>query len=365
MENILKSYYTISEVESLSKVFTPLEVREKMTKHAEEGDSILVLFNFEFCSDLYEKGLRDVKFASDDKLRNELVRKLWGFETFLVDSKNIGRDLKGMKFDLIISNPPYNKGLDLKILESVLDLGEKICFVHPAGWLLDNKLSNPVYNRLREITKTRLSEVEIINPNIVFQIRTTVPCSINFFIKHSTFIKVNDTSRVLTREKLEYEVENIYDIDKWGNDKIYLSIKKKILSFPDKLLDNLSDEKPFRVGLNGFGIGQISNPTMECFYSMIKRTKEIEFHINKKQPLTFSFSTENEQKNFLNYLKTKFARFCLSITKNNQHIDSGELISVPWLDFSVQWDDEKASSYVGLTTLEIEWIKSKMPDFYV
>lgn len=64
-----------------------------------------------------------------------------------------------MKFDLIISNPPYNSGLDLKILESVNFISEKICFVHPMTWLFDQKGSKR-YNRIKETFKNQLVSVE-------------------------------------------------------------------------------------------------------------------------------------------------------------------------------------------------------------
>ena len=44
-----------------------------------------------------------------------------------------------MIFDLIISNPPYNRGLDIKILRGVESVAHKICAVHPSSWLVDKK----------------------------------------------------------------------------------------------------------------------------------------------------------------------------------------------------------------------------------
>ena len=80
-----------------------------------------------------------------------------------------------MKFDLIISNPPYNKGLDLKILESVLDLGEKICFVHPIGWMLRDK---------NKKLKLKLEKSLIFDGNQAFTISSHTPCAINLFAKN-------------------------------------------------------------------------------------------------------------------------------------------------------------------------------------
>lgn len=44
-----------------------------------------------------------------------------------------------------------------------------------------------------------------------------------------------------------------------------------------------------------------------------------------------SFETEQEMRNFVNYIKTDFARTCLSLNKINLHL---YVDTVPWIDFS-------------------------------
>ena len=61
--------------------------------------------------------------------------------------------------------------------------------------------------------------------------------------------------------------------------------------------------------------------------------------------------------NLSNYLKTKFARFLLSIVKNSQHGTKSTYSFVPVVDFSQSWDDEKLYKHFNLTKDEIDLIE--------
>jgi site-specific DNA-methyltransferase (adenine-specific) len=78
----------------------------------------------------------------------------------------------------------------------------------------------------------------------------------------------------------------------------------------------------------------------------------------------FSFQTESESNNFITYLKSNFARFCLSIYKNNSQLDRGELEIIPWLDFTQEWTDEKLYREFDLTENEIKFIEKHIPKYY-
>ncbi len=119
-----------------------------------------------------------------------------------------------MKFDLIISNPPYNQNLDLKILKEIYELGEKICYVHPAGWLYDNKRKSKLYNDVRELVKEHFISYEKIDDvNKIF----------NIYVFSDIFITLFD--------KTCEETINVNDVDVHGNSEIYKSIKQKILNY--------------------------------------------------------------------------------------------------------------------------------------
>ena len=78
----------------------------------------------------------------------------------------------------------------------------------------------------------------------------------------------------------------------------------------------------------------------------------------------FKFDFNEKALNFLNYIKTDFARFCLSVNKNNSQLECGEMSFIPWLDFSKEWTDEKLYKYFDLTPEEIKFIEKNIPKYY-
>ena len=71
------------------------------------------------------------------------------------------------------------------------------------------------------------------------------------------------------------------------------------------------------------------------------------------------YPTKNKQKaeNCISYLKTKFARFLILLTKNTQNAARGVYQFVPLQDFNQEWTDEKLYKKYGLTQEEIDFIE--------
>jgi len=100
----------------------------------------------------------------------------------------------------------------------------------------------------------------------------------------------------------------------------------------------------------------------EDFYTIV--TKDIEITNSKNKHIFFTFKEENEANNFLNYLKTDFCRFCLSIYKNNSQLDRGELASIPWLNFKEEWSDDKLYSFFNISDDERNFIEKFIVKYY-
>ena len=64
--------------------------------------------------------------------------------------------------------------------------------------------------------------------------------------------------------------------------------------------------------------------------------------------------------NLVNYLRTKFARFLLSLVKISQHGTSKTYCFVPVVDFNEEWTDEKLYAHFGLSEEEINIIESSI-----
>jgi len=326
-----------------------------MTVHTESSMKILVLFNFEFCYDLWRKDCKDVTFASDDELKNRIVENTWKFKSELVEPRSINKKFEGMKFDLIISNPPYNKGLDLKILESVLDLSENICFVHPSRFLFDK---TEKYIQIKKKLDKRIVSTEMINANRVFSIALFMPCSITFISKKREKIKVSGVQSDFQSSDQFYD--NIEDINKFGNDPRYYSIIKKI-SCVDKSWSHITKSEKTKTGVFcSFSIirGHVGS---NDFYTILPIQDRI-FEENR-YGTGFEFDSIENAKRFQDYLKSKFSRFCNAIGKTDQHVGYG-LIQIPWFNFSRSWSDEEVATELGITNEELLWMIQQIPDYY-
>jgi site-specific DNA-methyltransferase (adenine-specific) len=71
-----------------------------------------------------------------------------------------------------------------------------------------------------------------------------------------------------------------------------------------------------------------------------------------------SFSNEEESKNYISYIKTKFLRFLVSLLSFSQDITREKFSFVPIQDFSEQWTDEKLYKKYNLNQEEIDFIES-------
>lgn len=357
----MKQFYTTKNCRGMSTIYTPKEVRDKMTVHAKPEMKILVMFNFEFCYDLWKMGCKDVMFVSDDELRNKIVEETWGFKTELIDPRSINKKITGMKLDLIIGNPPYNSGLDLKILESVIDLSDNVCFVHPVGWLLrkgEVGKNNTDFRKKSFIQ--RLSKIEMIDGNSIFGINLFMPCAITFFKKEkSENIQIIDASCHFHYDIKIWNENDVFKIDKYGWYKNYLSIKEKI-SNTQKL--KLEDWREKEIPSISLGVASIrGNVASNDFYTIVQ--KDYNKHRNHSYKFGWSFSSEEETKNCYDYLKTKFARFCLSIYKFDANIIFF-LHYIPLFDFTKSWTDKECAAELGISDEELTWMQSVIPDYY-
>ena len=69
---------------------------------------------------------------------------------------------------------------------------------------------------------------------------------------------------------------------------------------------------------------------------------------------------ESQARNLSEYLKTKFARYMLSLAKTSHHGTSATYRFVPVVDFNISWSDKMLYDKYGLTDSEIEHIEKSI-----
>ena len=273
---------------------------------------------------------------------------------------------KKESFSYGIGNPPFNQMIDMKFIKLSYELCDVTCIVHPSTWLLDEKGKQRAFINTKELIKDHLDNIELFNGNKVFGIQLFVPCVITYIDKSRKQYGIRCLDII---NNIEIKYDHIYQINKFSNSKIYPKLKEKI--YQRSKIENLLDYKNKIKGGYYINTAQIrghvnlkseKDMLIDDFYTII--TKDTSVTEDKNKHMFFSFKSDIEANNFLNFLKTNFCRFCLSIYKNNSQLDRGELEIIPWLDFTKKWTDEELIKEFNLTNDEVEFINKNIPNYY-
>jgi len=356
-------------------------IRKMVSKTSLQNKKILVLFNIEFLHILVDEqkvNSSDVVFISDNKIEQLCAVKIFKVQSYNLDEFSVPALKKmitgiDMKFDLVFSNPPYTNNVDIKILSELVGISEEIIAIHPSTWLIDCKYGTKFTVDFRNQIKDSLKSVEMFNGNPVFNIGLYVPTVITHInSKHSGNIDISFFNE-------NYNLSDIFDISKYGEKwitlvKPFFESIKTYQSINDVKIDaeNPPADKFFvqmariRGHVNLSAKSDSSKIAQDDFYTMVMKSSNDNKGIRKtnQNPPTFAFDSEQEQYNFIEYLKTDFARFCLSIYKNGVSLVGGELGLIPWLDFKEEWDDEKLFEKFDVSQELQDYIREFLPDYY-
>ena len=358
-----------------------------------EGKLILVMYNHELIEQLINKKKIDPKkitFATSTNglIKTSALSRMYGVDSIVFSSEPsaMHRAFTGRKFDVCLSNPPYNRGLDLKILQALMsyEIAKEYVWVHPSTWLLDQKNIFALYSKTKASLNNKLKSVRFFNGNAVFGIELFVPCVVSHIdVKHNDKINVQFFDE-------HFVVNSIGDITKFGNNwhNIVKPFMTKMLNCINKdgsvwahnvKAININKEYCQLAAIRGDvnDRNKKSNATnaskeiiKDNFYTMtvdVETCKGIR-QSNLTRPgnptPTFEFNTVIERDNFLHYINTDFARFCLAIYKNTSNLAVGEMELIPWLDFTQSWNDEKLFAHFDVNNETQEYIRKFLPDYY-
>lgn len=273
-------------------------------------------------------------------------------------------------FDYGVGNPPFNQMIDMKFVRLSYELCIVTCIVHPSTWLLDEKNRQSRFVQTKSLVSKHLDNIELFNGNKIFGIQLFVPCVITYIDRNKTDENIKCIDKI---QDVEVIYNNINDINKYSNNDLYFELKNKIKKHSN--IDNLYRRLLNDTGNNYYvNLSQIrghvdlmSDSVMvkPDFYTMV--TKDLtpsKYPRKQREKTQASFETLEECNNLISYVKTNFARFCLSLNKNNQNLYCGEMEDIPWMDFKRSWSDISLYDFFNLTLEEIDFINKNIPKYY-
>jgi len=287
-----------------------------------------------------------------------------GFETYLYTDKK----WKTMKFDAAIMNPPYNGNLDLDFIKLVCKIADRVIVVHPAISTISRK-NTKKFVEFKKSIEGHVESIKIFNGNPIFGIGLFYPCQIMVIDNTQTFNQFEVEYSLDNKSSDKYTFKSLFDVNKWGNITEYYNLENKILNYCNDVKnanDARDNDGKWKIHISGIR-GNVcpKNMLTSDFYTFIPKDRDITKEDASGHSMWFSFETKEEAKNMKEYLKSDFARFCLSIYKVNHHLNTGEFCSVPYLhSYDEPWTEDRITKLFKITDAEWAFIKKVIPKYY-
>jgi hypothetical protein len=296
------------------------------------------------------------------------------------------------KKDFIVINPPYSSGLHLDIFvksfnDELNDDGTLICVHRETPVITKTPNPNKKTKEYRDIMLNNTSKITFFDGNEVF---TSLNDAFRAPLIISTVTKDSKKSDLIIKSN---HLKNPYKYSAKSFDDVYIhsdvektirireKLNKKIIESSLSNLNKMSTKKnqisPYFVNIKQIGgHSMIDGKINKDFYCLIPPTFEnsigkyitndIKNCLTKKgRGGAIRANSYNESLNLFSYLKTKFVRFAFSLTKIDQNIWDGDMISViPYMDFTKTWDDVELFKYFELEDDLIEYINEYIEPIY-
>lgn len=276
------------------------------------------------------------------------------------------------KIDVVIGNPPYTNGVYLPHLQRAYETTDRIViFLHPMGWVHSQK---PGQNSLKEradaikrLIGQHFVSFRLVNGNKVFGIKYGQVCGITFIdkAKDQDGVLVEDRTVGVTKTFPDAMLINPLYLDP----AMFEPLKAKLWRYcaSNNIERRINqDNGPFYVNLPLISghvdeSGKTDSFLKPDFYQLIYEVDKLVATAPKtnKQNRWLSFATKGEAQHCIDYLAdSKLAKFCLMIVKGQQNLHRGELLYVPWFDFSQPCRDADLYRLLDLDAAQITAIES-------
>jgi len=256
--------------------------------------------------------------------------------------------VKGMKFDGVITNPPFfGKGHPehLKFLKLGYELSNKyVVFVQPSTYLVDNKKENQYYQDARNLVKDNLIDITLYTKDIFegAQLNTGVAG-----IVVDKDASVSDYNVYYNNLGKSVKFTNIEDINIFASNSTYISIKNKILQAAST--KNLQDDTESQ------GTWCVPIPKLQRYRFLPDRAKVTKTDDYEGDHAAY-YATQDLADAAYKWMHDPVAILALHIFKQDMNIASGRnLRSVP--SFNTVQDFNNAHNKIGLTPDEVDWCK--------
>ena len=257
---------------------------------------------------------------------------------------NIKKEFNGMKFDVVIGNPPYNRGMDIDFVNLGYELSTKYCcMITPAKWQTaeaDQKIASKMsYGEFRKKIVPHMSHI-VFYPDCfdLFDIQqkegiayfllnknnNTEVCNVKNYSKLQPKIDSNSDRNILHGETLwniGYNV--ITSIEPYKNYKFKKTLDGKYKVYTGRNFSHGGGHLSSGGGnIKGTGTGGYMFTTqgnLNCVSN--SRIVGIEgFETQKYTTCTFSSDDIKECESFISWLNTKFTRFFVLIALGSRDV---------------------------------------------
>ena len=271
--------------------------------------------------------LNNVNFGMDDSVH-------------LVDYKgDYTKEITGMKFDLMVGNPPYEKNLHLKILDNLLPYAKEIVWISPVRWLQDPLAK---YKKGTDLLKykdtilSKLRDVEVVSAK-------------------DAIVMFDDARFTMDLAIYHIEESNIYQFDPkslyknvWLIEKV---VDKVVNSEIDSLAGHYQDRDELDMDIPFVRLSDIhGHKHGNDWYVFMSPDPEVAFNKNAKPVGGLNFDTQEEAENFFQYMQTDFIKFLGITIKRDVHVP---LAYIPYMsDYTHSWTDEDLFKLFDITEEE-------------
>ncbi len=320
-----------------------------------------------------------------------------------------------MKFDVIISNPPYHLSdggggsgksatpIYQKFVLQALKLNPRyLAMIIPSRWFSGGK----GLDEFREImlNDRRMRKiVDYADSKDCFSSGVDIPGGICYFLWDAQYNDDCEVTNVLKRGELDTAKRPLNEYPTFIRQNRAVSIVKKVLAKHETLMsDQVLSRRPFGLDSNtrfdsdgdlvfrsSAGIGAIKSSKVSAGKELIEKWNTIISKVTTEHAgvpdrdgkmrvlavvetlpphavcsesylVTGSFDNQKEAENLADYLRTKFVRFLMMQMLASMNMSKSTFSFVPVQDFSRVWTDNDLYEKYGLSTSEIDLIEITM-----